>query len=285
MRLSASRTILLRTSAIAAMLLALAACKTNGDPDVTGSISSAPAAARTDADWRRAADVWGERYRRDQKDPQVAISYAQTLRATGQRAQAVAVLEQASITNPQDKTVLGAYGRALADVGRYQQALDVLAKAHTPDQPDWRILNVMGAVLDQMGRHDEARRHYGSALRIKPDDPSVLSNLGLSYALSNELKRAEDTLRRASIQPGATPKVRQNLALVIGLQGRFSEAESIVRADLPKDEAEANVAYLREMLSQHSEWRTENTPATPAAPRGKKRAKSNLPKPDTDAGT
>jgi Flp pilus assembly protein TadD len=43
--------------------------------------------------------------------------------------------------------------------------------------------------------------------------------------------------------------VRQNLALVVGLQGRFAEAESIVKADLPPDEAAANVAYLKQMLS------------------------------------
>ena len=44
--------------------------------------------------------------------------------------------------------------------------------------------------------------------------------------------------------------MRQNLALVVGLQGRFQEAETIARADLPPDEAAANVAYLRRMLAQ-----------------------------------
>jgi Flp pilus assembly protein TadD len=44
--------------------------------------------------------------------------------------------------------------------------------------------------------------------------------------------------------------VRQNLGLVVGLQGRFAEAESIVKADLPEDEAAANVAYLKQMLSR-----------------------------------
>ena len=42
--------------------------------------------------------------------------------------------------------------------------------------------------------------------------------------------------------------MRQNLGLVVGLQGRFAEAEEIVKADLPPDEAAANVAYLKEML-------------------------------------
>ena len=70
------------------------------------------------------------------------------------------------------------------------------------------------------------------------------------YALSKDLKRAEETLRRASGRGGADKRVRQNLALVVGLQGRFQEAETIARAELPPDEAAANVAYLRQMLAQ-----------------------------------
>jgi Flp pilus assembly protein TadD len=200
-------------------------------------------------------DAWGERYRANPADAEAAMHYAQALRANGQRAQAVAVLEQASIQNPRHMGVLGAYGRALADVGNYQQALDVLNRAHLPDQPDWRILSVQGAVLDQMGRHADAQRYYATALRIVPDEPTVLSNLGLSYALSKDLVRAETTLRRAAAQPRVDPRVRQNLALVVGLQGRFSEAEGIAQSDLPSDEAAANVAYLRQMLAQQNGWK------------------------------
>src|SRR5205807_10334083 len=162
-------------------------------------------------------------------------------------AQAAAVLETAALHHPENRALLGAYGRALADAGNFNQALEVLERAHSPDQPDWRILSVQGAVMDQMGRHAEAQRYYASALKIMPDEPSVLSNLGLSYALSKDLKRAEETLRRAAERGGNDKRVRQNLALVVGLQGRFPEAESIAKADLPADEAAANVAYLRQM--------------------------------------
>jgi len=130
----------------------------------------------------------------------------------------------------------------------FQQAFDVLSRAHSPDNPDWRILSVQGTVLDQMGRHDEARRYYASALKIVPGEPSVLSNLGMSYVLTKELPKAEQALRQAYASPQASSTVRQNLGLVVGLQGRFAEAEQIVKADLPPDEAAANVAYLREML-------------------------------------
>jgi Flp pilus assembly protein TadD len=49
--------------------------------------------------------------------------------------------------------------------------------------------------------------------------------------------------------------VRQNLALVVGLQGRFTEAEAIARRDLPAEDAAANAAYLRQMLAQPDKWK------------------------------
>ena len=238
--------------AAAVLAGALAGCASTHSADATGSLASATPPA-SEAEWRRALDTWGQRYQANNSDPQVAIHYAQALRATGQRAQAVAVLEQSSIHNAKNMEVLGAYGRALADVGNYQQALDVLGRAHSPDRPDWRVLSAQGAVLDQMGRHEDAQHYYETALKIAPDEPSVLSNLGLSYALSKELPRAEATLKRAAAGQRVDPRVRQNLALVIGLQGRFAEAETIARADLPAEEASANVAYLRQMLSQRSD--------------------------------
>jgi Flp pilus assembly protein TadD len=240
---SKSKTRLLAGAAVLAALM-LGGCQ-SAQFGATGSITQ----ASSDADPRREAQAWGERYSKNQKDPEAGIRYAQALRATGQRVQAVAVLEQSSLNNPHNAAVLGAYGRALADTGQFAQALDVLSRAHTPDQPDWRILSVQGVVLDQMGRHQEARRHYISALKIVPNEPSVMSNLGLSYALSRNLREAEDTLRRANAQNSREPRVRQNLALVVGLQGRFQEAQQIASADLSPEEAAANLEYLRSMIA------------------------------------
>jgi Flp pilus assembly protein TadD len=218
--------------------------------DVTGSIGS-KAEAPPPADPARAVDAYGERYRANPKDADAALAYGQALRANGQHAQAAAVLEQATIANPGNKPLLAQYGRALADVGNFQQAFDVLSKAHSPDNPDWRLLSVQGTCLDQLGRHDEARAYYASALKVAPGDPGVLSNLGLSYMLTRDLPKAEEALRQAYASPRASSRVRQNLGLVVGLQGRFAEAETIVKADLPPDQAAANVAYLKEMLNRN----------------------------------
>jgi Flp pilus assembly protein TadD len=234
----------------AALAFALIGCKTTQPTETTlGGIG-----VRKEADWPRTAQARAVRYRANPNDPEAAVNYAGALRANGQRAQAVAVLEQASIQHPKHRGVLGAYGRALAYVGNYKQALEVLNHAHTPGAPDWRILSVQGAALDQMGRHEEAQRYYATALRIVPDEPSVLSNLGLSYALSKDLVRAEATLRRAAGQSQVDPQVRQSLALVVGLQRRLAGAEGIARADRPPDQASGDVAYLRQTLAQQNGW-------------------------------
>ncbi|MEY9634019.1 hypothetical protein ABIF66_002248 [Bradyrhizobium japonicum] len=45
-------------------------------------------------------------------------------------------------------------------------------------------------------------------------------------------------------------RVRANLALVVGLQGKQAEAETIVKADLPPDQAAAKVTALRQLLAK-----------------------------------
>src|SRR5690242_2518383 len=182
------------------LALGLGGCGSSGLSDITGSIGASSIGEKADtgraSDPRRDVELYQDRYRADPKDADAALRYGKALRATGQRAQAVAVLEQATIAHPGNKLLLAAYGRALADNGNFQQAFDVLGRAHSPDDPDWRLLSAQGATLDQLGRYEEARQYYASALKIGPDHPSVLSNLGLAYVLSEDVARREDTLRR-----------------------------------------------------------------------------------------
>ena len=249
------------TASSAILVLALCSCQTAGLSDITGSLGEKAESSHAEA--RRDIESYRDRFRANPKDADAALQYGKALRAAGQRSQAVAMLEQATLAQPDNKALLAGYGRALADNGNFQQAFDVLSRAHTPDDPDWRILSAQGAVLDQLGRYEEARQYYASALKIAPDEPSVLSNLGLSYVLTKDLPKAEETLRRAhGGAADADPRVRLNLALVVGLQGRVGEAESIVRADRPAEEAEANVAYLKRLLSrkEHAGAHAEKIP-------------------------
>ena len=236
-----------RRLALAGLLaLPSAGCLTRAKSNIGASASPAP----SQEEWRRSAQAWGPRFEANPADAQAAIYYARALRATEQRAQAVAVLQQAAIRNPNHLELLAAYGKALGDVGRYKEANEVLGRAHTPERPDWRILSAQGAIADQIGDHVAAQRYYDSALKIAPGEPSVLSNLGLSYALSKRLHDAEEALKQAADHPTADMRVRQNLALVLGLQGKFQEAEEVLRRDLPATEVADNMTALRRMVAQ-----------------------------------
>lgn len=196
----------------------------------------------------RDVSTWGARYEKNKKDRTAVLGYANALQQNEQVEQALAVLRNAIISLPEDREIASAYGKVLAMNGRFQEALNVLGRAQTPDMPDWRLMSAQAAIHDQMGNHERARAIYNQALKIAPNEPSLLNNLGLSHLLSHELPEAEYTLRKAASLPGADSRVRQNLAIALGLQGKFKEAESVARAELDPQQAKANIAYLREII-------------------------------------
>ena len=194
------------------------------------------------------------RYKQRPGEKAISIHYAAALRATGQNQQAVAVLEAAIGRNGKDIDLKIAYGKALTEAGRFEQALAVIDTAILPDRPDWNALSVKGAILDQSGRNAEARQLYKQALTIAPNEASLYANIGLSYAMTNELPEAEANLRKAVQMRGANSQIRQNLALVVGLQGRFDECRAMFAAELPPAEVESNMAYIRALLTQQNRW-------------------------------
>jgi Flp pilus assembly protein TadD len=242
-----------RLAAAALVLsLAVAGCQKRGTADITGSVLG-PQQATPEA-WRKEVEICAPKFDANPGDAVIALRYARALRGLDQKAQAVAVLQQAAIRSPNHAELLAAYGKALADVGRYKEASEVLTRAHSPERPDWRVLSAQGAVADQMGDHAMAQGFYESALKLAPDEPTVMSNLGLSYALNKRLPEAETLLRQAADSPRADARVRQNLALVLSLQGKFPDAEAALKRDLPDAEAAALLADMRSLVSQPNSW-------------------------------
>jgi Flp pilus assembly protein TadD len=255
--ISARRTTLLRGACAAILALSLASCSTT-KPDrmSTGSIPQVSRAydQMNMEQLRQAEASTGQAYERNPKDRNTGLNYANLLMMTGKNTQALAVMQQVAIAYPSDREVLAAYGKSQAAAGQLEQALNTINRAQMPDRPDWRLYSAEGAVLDQLGRSNEARAKYRQALDLRPNDPSILSNLGMSYVLQSDPRTAETYMRSAASQPGADSRIRQNLALVVGLQGRFEEAERIAMQELSAQQAQANLTYLRGMLAQKNAW-------------------------------
>lgn len=281
---------LARSAALLALIagagLALSGCsKVN---DVTGSIrgsTPARAAENVPADGpaqQRYIIEWAKRYERQPNDKQTVMNYARGLRAAHRHDQAIAVLQKAAVTRPKDHDLLAAYGKALADGRRFPEALQVLERAQVPERPDWTIYSAQGSIADQTGNHVLARQYYEEALKVAPGEPRILSNLGLSYALAKQLPNAERVLRQAVAHPRADYRVRQNLSLVLALQGKFAEAETIQQQGRTPADARANIAAIRQMIAQSNTWREIQMLDDPqAAPRNQR---SRKPPKRTNAG-
>jgi Flp pilus assembly protein TadD len=256
-------------AAFAAALVSVAAtlggCHDFGD--VTGAIPASSSQPTDEARLRAYADELGKRYDSNPGEKTVSIEYARALRALTRYSEAVAVIQTAAIKAPKDFDVLGEYGKALADAGQLTQAKDVLSHAYTPDNPRWDVMSVQGTVADRLGDHATAMQFYRDALKIAPGEPSVLTNMGLSLALAKHLPEAEQALKQAVASPKADARMRGDLALVLALEGKFGEAETVGRADLSPAAARANVEAIRQMIAENDSWRELRKPAKPTKPK------------------
>jgi Flp pilus assembly protein TadD len=248
----------------------LAGCHDFGD--VTGSIPGSTTAPTDEGRLRAYADEAGKRYERNPGEKTASIEYARALRALTRYGEAVAVIQTAAIKAPKDFDVLGEYGKALADAGQLAQAKDVLSHAYTPDDPRWDVMSVQGTVADRLGDHAGAMQFYRDALKIAPGEPSVLTNMGLSLALAKKLPEAEQALQQAVASPKADARMRGDLALVLALEGKFSDAEMVGQADLSPDAARANVEAIRQMIAQNDSLRDLRKPAKGAKPKAPAKA-------------
>ena len=219
------------------------------------SLEGLNTASTEPASFKKTAEL-GNRWQGDQKNLELGLAYADGLEKLGQADQQMQVLATLSAQNPQNTHIQAVYGKKLLAAGRPEQAIPVLKTIADSGTGDWRLLSALGSAYDQQNQYATARETYAKALALQPNQISVLNNMGMSHALEGNLKQAEETLRSAMALPEgkSLPRLRQNLALVVGLQGHFEESRKIASEDLPPAEVEANMAYLQKMLSQPNTW-------------------------------
>lgn len=246
-------------------LLASAVVLTGCDkvPGRLGGASSLATASTTPVSYEALADL-GDKWKASPTDVSKGLAYADGLEAMGQKREALAVYQKLTEAEPSNGKLAGIYGRKLMLAGQVDQAIPILEGAEQKGDKDWRVMSALGSAYDQKGLYQKAREQYAKALAADPENLAVMNNLAMSYALEGNLKQAEAELRKADAMPRSKtePRIRQNLALVVGLQGRFDEATTLAQQDLPADQVQENMAYLKKMLSQPNTWQQISSGAT-----------------------
>jgi Flp pilus assembly protein TadD len=213
--------------------------RTKATPEERAAAERMPPLARA-AFWAREVDV-------DPLDVVAEVRLASALRALGQYDQAVQTVGRVLIIDPKNYDALVESARDYIAAGQGFYAIDPLTHAQALKPKDWLPPSLLGVAYVQVKRDDDARAAWIEALKLSPNNPAVLSNMAMQMAAKGDAAGAEALLRVAVAQPDATLQVRQNLTLVLGIEGKFDEAETWLRRDLPPDQADADLAYLQTM--------------------------------------
>ncbi len=173
------------------------------------------------------AAFWSREFDLNPADLEAAINLSSALRRLGNPAKAVEVTTQTRALYPRDADLMTELGAGLIANNEPEKALKIIDSALYQRPQLARLWSMKGAVLDQLERFPQARQIYTKALQLAPNDPNIMTNVGLSYALEGDPRTAEVWLRRAANMPGASANVRQNLAIILELQGKSPDTKGL----------------------------------------------------------
>ena len=188
---------LVRVFAALALMTALAGCGSSGQfqfaglnwgqdtpppPPGSGDMVSSPASATT--------EITGS-------TPAVATN--------------VAVKDELTGGDPGDDVVLGKRHYREKNYGLAEQHFRRAVEKAPRDGEAWLGL---AASYDRLKRYDLADRAYAQALAIFGPRPEVINNVGYSYLLRGDLRRARQKFAEAQAKDPGNPTIANNIALV-----------------------------------------------------------------------
>jgi len=211
-----------------------------------------------------------------------SIRQAQMLRLAGQYPEAIRHLSQLMMVASDDQRIIGEYGKTLAAMGRASDAVSFLTHAQEMQPTDWTIASALGVAYDQVGDQANAKLAYEHALKIKPEEPSVLNNYALSRMLAKDPEAASKLAARAERAGGnADAKIARNIDMI-----RSLAPEPVVAAapapQAPTPVAQVPVSPAPSVASNaaphpqtpvvHNETPVSHTPSVASAPQDKNSA-------------
>lgn len=194
------------------------------------------------------ANFWANEYQKNAADLSTTVAFMRALRRIGSHDRVIEIATSALPLHPHSHELYLELGRSYLTTNKPTEAAQAFVRsADYAPATEAAPLAALGLAFDRLESHAQAQEAYEIALQRDPNRVSTLSNYGLSLALTGQLHQAEAALRKAVDLPGADVRVRQNLALVLGLQGRFDEMAE-VDPTAPARSVEANQNVLRQMV-------------------------------------
>ncbi len=159
------------------------------------------------------------------------------------KRETAADFETAAGRPPTAKTLF-ALGKVLASQGRDQRAAVMFAQAI---QQEPTLVAAYHELAEIYMRHNalvQAAEVLSAGLKSDPNDPVLLNNLGMCQLYGGDRQAALANFTKATAADPADARYRANLALALGMLGRYEECLALYGQMLKPGEAHYNLAVI-----------------------------------------
>jgi Flp pilus assembly protein TadD len=147
---------------------------------------------------------------------------------------------------PPSAQTLHSMARVFASQGRDAEAEFVLKKVMA-DHPGFMPAYVELAEIHMRRRQVESAIGVLEAgLAVSPGDAVLLNNVGMCWTVKKDYKRALGFFSKSAAADPDNARYRGNMAMAVGMQGRYDEALTLYRQVLTPANAHYNVGVLCE---------------------------------------
>ena len=153
---------------------------------------------------------------------------------------------QKHANRPPTSKTLFAMADILATQGRDKDCEFVLKRIIQENPKYLPAYNSLAELQMRQGRINTAIDTIHDAFRINSEAPLLLNNLGVCWIIRGDYEKALEMFTKAAgIMPENT-RYRMNMAVALGLIGRYEESLSLFKQVLPEEQAYHNLTVLRE---------------------------------------
>ena len=185
-----------RVACAAACLLWLSGCETTSTPNPLAKLSDSISGSQS-AD----SDITGSTNKPAEKSSGTFSSLAEPPKLTPELLG----------TDPNDDLAIGKKYYRQGSYGLAERHFRKAVELHPRDAESWLGL---AAAYDQLRRFDLADRAYDQVIKLIGETPEVMNNLGFSYMLRSDYRRARATLLAARAKAPANPHIAANLKML-----------------------------------------------------------------------
>jgi Flp pilus assembly protein TadD len=214
---------------------------------IDSELSNQAQQAMAQGDFKQAAQIYKQLVDKSPDNMAYQLGFAESLRRIGNFGLSLKVTDGILAKEPGNAGALENKGLCLMSTGEFAEAGTAFGDVMKTDRGRWRTLNGIGILFAMKGKYDNAVAYYQAALNISTDNPSVLNNAALTYAIDQQFDRAYDAFARARrhVSPGSADMkhLDLNLALVYAVNGKLDLAEQTATPYLSKEGLYNNMGF------------------------------------------